>query len=336
MPATTKKRTNPDHNSPPKGKDKKNKQDSTEAELCVICDQTIQEDNEEQAGEEAIFCEGLCKSWLHRKCAGLSNICFNKFSKSNNKFLCVYCRLFEQTSLVEELRDEVNNLKAKLSESSESDNPVPDGQSVTALIQPSAIQEKPGYTPPTQAENSNSADRKFNVVIYGIKENPVNTPRATRTKADIKSCTEILTQANDEITHHCIRDCFRLGKFKSTNTRPRPVLVKLTRVFDANAVLYNRSKAPNGIQIKPDMNREERKKESLLLSERWNLIRSGIDKKDIKIYGSKLFVKGQRYGEIINSAFVQSQVPNIASNLPMETESSSNNNTTTKSDDNSR
>jgi len=101
-------------------------------------------------------------------------------------------------------------------------------------------------------------------------------------------------------------------------------------------VLYNRSKAPSGTQIKPDMNREERKKESLLLFEWWNLICSGIDKKDIKIYGSKLFVKGQKYGEIINSVFIQSKTSNDTSNSPMETSSSPNNNTTAKSDDHSK
>jgi len=330
----TKKRSNPDHNTPPKGKDKKNKNDD-EDELCIICDQTIQEASEEQVGEEAIFCEGLCKGWLHRKCTGLSNICFNKLSKSNNKFLRVYCRLSEQISLVEELRDEIKSLKAKLSDSPVSTNPVPEGQRSTESIQSKSIPDKSSCISPTQADNSNSPDRKFNVVIYGVKENPANTPRATRSKTDIASCVEILTQTNNEITHHSIRDCFRLGKFKSSNARPRPILVKLTRSFDANAVLYNRSKAPSGTQIKPDMNREERKKESLLLSEQWNLICSGIDKKDIKIYGSKLFVKGQKYGEIINSVFVQSKISNDTSNSPMETSSSSNNNTTAKSDDHS-
>ena len=31
----------------------------------------------------------------------------------------------------------------------------------------------------------------------------------------------------------------------------RPILVKLARAFDADVVLYNRSKAPNGLMFKP-------------------------------------------------------------------------------------
>ena len=52
------------------------------------------------------------------------------------------------------------------------------------------------------------------------------------------------------------------------------------------------------------MNHEEKQRESLLLKECWNLICSGIDKKDIKIYGTKLYVKSQIRGEIMNSVFV--------------------------------
>ena len=67
----TKKCSNPDHNMPPKASEKKNKQ---EEEICIICDSIILEENEDdenQARDEAIFCEGLCQRWLHRKCAGL-------------------------------------------------------------------------------------------------------------------------------------------------------------------------------------------------------------------------------------------------------------------------
>ena len=111
----TKKRSNPVHNTPPKTSEKKKK----EEEICIICDSAILEDNEddeEQTGDEAIFCEGLCQGWLHRRCAGLTNAFFQKFIKTNKKFLCVFCLLFEQVSLVEELKEDVKDLKSKLSE----------------------------------------------------------------------------------------------------------------------------------------------------------------------------------------------------------------------------
>ena len=114
-----------------------------------------------------------------------------------------------------------------------------------------------------------------------------------------------------------LRDCVRLGKFNSSNTRPRPLLVKLTRIPDVDSVLYNRSNITEGILVKPDMSRDERHKESILLKERWSLTQSGVDKKHIKIRGTKLFIKDRLHGQIINSVFVaksETDVPNLPNN----------------------
>ena len=78
-------------------------------------------------------------------------------------------------------------------------------------------------------------------------------------------------------------------------------------------ILYNRSNIAEGIQVKPDMNREERHRESILLKERWSLMHSGIDKKHIKIRGTKLFLKDRLHGEIINSVFVTKNETEVSS-----------------------
>ena len=76
----------------------------------------------------------------------------------------------------------------------------------------------------------------------------------------MEACTEILQHTNNDIHFLSIRVyCFRLGKYNPARSRPRPILVKLARAFDADMVLNNRSKAPYGLMIKPDMNPEERK-----------------------------------------------------------------------------
>ena len=96
--------------------------------------------------------------------------------------------------------------------------------------------------------------------------------------------------------------------------------MKLSRAFDVATVLSNRSKIPEGIQIKPDMNEEEKLREQVLLKERWSLICPGTNKKHIKTRRAKLYVKGQIYGEVINSTFI----PNPRTEL---LNSSSNNST---------
>lgn len=60
----------------------------------------------------------------------------------------------------------------------------------------------------------------------------------------------------------------------------------------------------------------------------------GINKKDIKIHSLKLYVKGQKYGKVINSASQYSQASSVASNSATESDSSTINiNTATKSGD---
>ena len=57
------------------------------------------------------------------------------------------------------------------------------------------------------------------------------------------------------------------------------------------------------IIIKPDMTPQNQHKEALLLKERWALIKSGVDKADIKTKSSSLYVKGTKHGYVLNSVF---------------------------------
>ena len=129
--------------------------------------------------------------------------------------------------------------------------------------------------------NDSHSDRKYNLVIFGIKESPTGTQRSDRLKADFDSSLSVLSKANKRINVQSIRDFFHLGKYKRDAIRPRPILVKLNRAMDVTDALSNRSSLPEGATIKPDMSQEERKTESILLSQRWSLIQSGVNKKDI-------------------------------------------------------
>ena len=127
-------------------------------------------------------------------------------------------------------------------------------------------------------------------------------------------CTEILQHTNDDINFLSIRDCFLLSKYIVIPLDPDHIQYLLNwHGLSMLTVLYNRSKAPNRIMIKLDMNPEERKTETeaALLSERWKLISLGVDRRDIKIKGSKLLVKGKKYEEVVNLKFV--------STTPMDT-----------------
>lgn len=98
----------------------------------------------------------------------------------------------------------------------------------------------------------------------------------------------------------------KLGKYKPGQSRPRPILVKFLRNLDVNSILDKRSQIPSPVIVKPDMTREERNIESKLLSQRWNLIQQGVNRKSIKLRRNQLFVDNQLHGQIINSEYVRS------------------------------
>ena len=326
-PQAKTKRVRPSSSSPPTV-NKKNKDNPTQ--VCPVCESTIVDDDELNEGEDAIFCEGECQIWLHRKCVGLTKNAFTLISSSKEPYLCPYCSNNHYKKEVNELKELVKSLTDRLS-TLEQQSCSADSASITdsalnqASDQPSSNQLNQSNPPakPTAHQSGtlvakkhptnlpdNPVDRKFNLVIYGIKENPKGTQRRARTKLDIEACVQVLKQADDDISVQSVRDCIRLGKFNPSGTRPRPLLVKLTRIFDVDTVLYNRSNISDGIMVKPDMNHDERLRESLLLKERWSLITSGIDKRHIKIRGTKLFVKDQLHGEITDSVFVPKQQTN--------------------------
>jgi len=287
----TKKRANPDHNSPPKVKDKKNKQD----DMCLICNSTIVEENENQMGEEAIFCEGNCQGWLHRKCAGITNVYFNKLTKSNNKFLCVYCRLFEQASLVEELQEEVKNLKAKLEEGTPSPTNL-DSQNMETG--PSAITDS--SNPPINLEgirreinlltssvrnqqkildNKERENRMNNLVIVGLKEEDDNE--------DVVAVTSSIFASKLGLDNVAIAKAKRLGK---SDNKKRPILVTFSTQSDRKEVLENRKKlAGSDIYINFDLTREQIKELQNLRKLRKKLLQhEAFKNKKITIYRNKL------------------------------------------------
>jgi len=72
-------------------------------------------------GHDAIFCEGVCDAWLHRHCAGLSQLAFAELQNSKDSFLCHHCQLklykleiSNLRQLVDSLKDSVIRLEDKL------------------------------------------------------------------------------------------------------------------------------------------------------------------------------------------------------------------------------
>ena len=267
--------------------------------VCPVCLENIVEGTKVKQGQDAIFCEGSCDTWLHRKCIGLPKSTFAKLDK-NVPYICPHCRLQAQENeiktlkkAVDTLTNTVNELKAKLEPTANSNN----GSQPADLISlgHSAPVTKPTQDPPTKEVSQ--VDRKSNIVLSGIKECPKGTPKLDRFKQDLDNVADILHSVDTDFHKQNIRDCFRLGKFKENSTRPRSILIKFHRSLDAMSILSSKKSLPSGIVMKRDMTREERNIDSLLMQERWRLIQSGVPKSTIKINHSTIYVNKCKHGQ---------------------------------------
>lgn len=92
--------------------------------VCSLCCKKIVDGK-----EDALFCEGTCRAWMHRYCAGVSVDQFQSLSSSPAPFHCSVCALtirdteiaslkaavVAQTEEIKELRSEIQQLKLKFS-----------------------------------------------------------------------------------------------------------------------------------------------------------------------------------------------------------------------------
>ena len=80
--------------------------------------------------------------------------------------------------------------------------------------------------PSSEKQKERAPDRKFNIVMYGVKESPVNTSWSTRLDHDIANITNVFSQTSFPVERQSIKDCRRLN---SNATKPRPILVSSLR-----------------------------------------------------------------------------------------------------------
>ena len=166
---------------------------------------------------------------------------------------------------------------------------------------------------PVLQNSASTSDRKSNVIVYGVEECQPNTFKPVRLQKDFDSVSKILNSIA-AIDPSSIMDCYRLGKCKAQQPRPRPLLVKLRRTLDANTILANKGSLSSPLIIKPDLSPEERAREAVLLKERWSLLQQGYERKMIKIRNNSIFVNNQLFGQYKNSVFQR-----CTNNLPAHT-----------------
>ena len=89
---------------------------SSEHSVCPICENVIVDAGETTVGEDAIYCEGQCKKWIHRCCAGLAKHEFLELKDEDTAYSCLRCTARAQGEAIEELRGMVQTLATQLEE----------------------------------------------------------------------------------------------------------------------------------------------------------------------------------------------------------------------------
>jgi len=198
-----------------------------------------------------------------------------------------------------ELKEQINALTiriAQLLDSFQGQNPNPAAATNTQSSTSKSISSisKPAINTPVDK------NRKYNILLFGLKECAKGTNRFDHMK-ESGQIVEIFCTIEKNIGPQNIWDNFRLGKYNESSSRPHPTLVKLNRSYDVSTLLAARNKLRKGLTLKPDLSPRERAIDKILMEERWKLIQAGQNRKDIKILGSKLLLKGRVHGSVVDS-----------------------------------
>ena len=259
--------------------------------VCRIWTEVIEEAAGRKKGHDLIFCDGACQDWINRQCAGLSKAHFSRLSTCNQDFHSHRCLLSQQCAklsalkkTVEGLSREVSHLKNLVSPLTNCDDPPP-RSSVPfdrPNSQPQSVPANPSHcsSHPSQQSHSPAAyvpvNGKFNVILFGIPEQPQGSSRFTRSQNDFSAISTTTSKLESDSNHKSsIRDCRRIRKYQSS--RSCPILVSLNSTADVRNILTISHSQPSSASIRPDRSPAERKTEFVLLKERWRLVQTGTE-----------------------------------------------------------
>ena len=208
-------------------------------------------------------------------------------------------------NVAESTNDEVISEASKDDSSYSKESSISDHPSSSKRSFPETVSYHPTETKASVSKKSDQpyTERKFNLVLYRVKESPEGTPYHVWAEKDLEAAVEILHKILPSVSNDSIHDCVRIGKYSPKKTRP--LLVSFLRARDVRLILQRLSPEvlPSGIAIKPHMSATEMKVESILLGERWKNVQVGMEKSKIKIRGTKLFIDSHLVGEVVDGVY---------------------------------
>ena len=256
------------------------KTDTATPKPCTICYKAIVDGEEEaflcEGGCQKLLhcsCAGLSAGhFTHLSNTSNSFLCINcahKAQKTSVSLLqtevaTLKAEIVELCSLVEALRSADNDAISTLTSSvkqlderaniSKKTNCLEEDRSTsnslqvvnhTCTCQPQSV-PSPKQHSKEQVQvpktTTSMSERKFNIIIHCVPEMPNGNSHFIRHRNDLGEASPIISALNEDTDGHpcSIGDCYRLGKYDSSKSRSRPLLVSLNSIADVHNILSNR------------------------------------------------------------------------------------------------
>lgn len=251
---------------------------------------------------DAIQCSGLCNEWLHIECASISKSQYKVIKTIRNlHWCCNECNvnknnantlqenndtrineLLTKVTKVEEICKTLKNEVAYIKNAIDEQNK----QSMTKTINNTKLHE-------TGSINNNHKpyheyEYKSQIRLYGLTEQTGNNV-SDRMEKEFEAINKILAFLKLERIQ--ILNLQRIGSFYQD--RCRTLVISLNSIWDARLILAAANNLFNyeikGLFLRPNLSISDLRIEKIILKKRWELIKSGVPKKSLKIKGLKLY-----------------------------------------------
>ena len=129
----------------------------------------------------------------------------------------MYCLQVVHANEIAELKAQISSLSSQVAQllaPKQLPDPQVNSKAAGSTETPDLTSTGPSAQQPISKVNAAPTvhDRKYNIVLYGMRECSKGTNRSVRTKQDLEKVTKTLAGIDKDIGSQNVRDCFRLGE----------------------------------------------------------------------------------------------------------------------------
>ena len=271
---------------------------------CLKCDKEVSKN------AEALYCF-CCSLWTHRSCANVTpeqyNVIREMEAQGQTLWSCAACKssniIFKQQ--ISELSNKINRAETKIAEHD---------TEIASLKESTAARLEKVEASVTDLQNTQSnapsvdivfeeirkrESVKNNLVFHQVPE-PKTAPPESRREEDRTAVSKIVESLGVEFNANTdIKFMRRAGKYKSTATRPRPLIMGLKNSTLKDRILNNSSKLADhdsysSVSIVPDLTKRQRDEEQQLREEADKLNKEMNPDESLNWTWKVLGLKGQK------------------------------------------